>query len=122
LLKSWCFALSPPPPPAMAESAPAVSAAAAALAADPDIKEVVVHPLVLLSVVDHYNRVAKDSKRRVVGVLLGESFKGRVDVTNSFAGVWGLAFVSHLVLCLSPPRFLCECVQEGDSHSPVPSV
>jgi hypothetical protein len=117
--------LSPPPPtPAMAESAPAVSAAAAALAADPDIKEVVVHPLVLLSVVDHYNRVAKDSKRRVVGVLLGESFKGRVDVTNSFAGVWGLtfAFVSHVVLCLSPPRFLCECVQEGDSHSPVPSL
>jgi len=38
-----------------------------------------------LSVVDHYNRVAKDSKRRVVGVLLGESYHGRVDVTNSFA-------------------------------------
>jgi 26S proteasome regulatory subunit N8 len=46
----------------------------------------VVHPLVLLSVVDHYNRVAKDSKRRVVGVLLGETFKGRVDITNCFAG------------------------------------
>ncbi len=45
------------------------------------------HPLVLLSVVDHYNRVAKDSKRRVVGVLLGESYHGRVDVTNSFAGL-----------------------------------
>jgi 26S proteasome regulatory subunit N8 len=38
------------------------------------------------STVDHYNRVAKDSRRRVVGVLLGETFKGRVDVTNSFAG------------------------------------
>jgi len=47
--------------------------------------DVVVHPLVLLGVVDHYNRVAKDSKRRVVGVLLGETFKGRVDVTNCFA-------------------------------------
>ena len=46
---------------------------------------VVVHPLVLLSVVDHYNRVAKDTKRRVVGVLLGETYKGRVDVSNSFA-------------------------------------
>ena len=56
-------------------------------AAEVDIKEVVVHPLVLLSVVDHYNRVAKDSKRRVVGVLLGEAYKGRVDVTNSFAGL-----------------------------------
>ena len=44
-----------------------------------------VHPLVLLSVLDHYNRVAKDTKKRVVGVLLGETYKGRVDVTNSFA-------------------------------------
>lgn len=47
--------------------------------------EVVVHPLVLLSVVDHYNRVAKDTKKRVVGVLLGEVYKGRVDATNCFA-------------------------------------
>mmetsp|Transcript_37944 Transcript_37944/g.55646 ORF Transcript_37944/g.55646 Transcript_37944/m.55646 type:complete len:343 (+) Transcript_37944:26-1054(+) len=46
---------------------------------------VVVHPLVLLSAVDHYNRVAKDTKKRVVGVLLGSTFKGTVDVTNSFA-------------------------------------
>lgn len=52
-------------------------------------EQVVVHPLVLLSVVDHYNRVAKDSKKRVVGVLLGESYKGRVDATNSFAGGCG---------------------------------
>ncbi len=46
----------------------------------------VVHPLVLLSVVDHYNRVARDTKKRVVGLLLGEHSKGRVDITNSFAG------------------------------------
>lgn len=46
---------------------------------------VVVHPLVLLSVVDHYNRVAKDTKKRVVGILLGETYKGRVDITNCFA-------------------------------------
>ncbi len=46
----------------------------------------VVHPLVLLSVVDHYNRVAKDTKKRVVGVLLGENSKGRIEITNSFAG------------------------------------
>ena len=32
---------------------------------------VVVHPTVLLSVVDHYNRVAKDTKKRVIGVLMG---------------------------------------------------
>ncbi len=48
----------------------------------------VVHPLVLLSVVDHYNRVAKDTKKRVVGVLLGENSKGRIEITNSFAGTY----------------------------------
>jgi hypothetical protein len=48
--------------------------------------EVIVHPLVLLSAVDHYARVAKDTRKRVVGVLLGEVFKGKLDVTNSFAG------------------------------------
>lgn len=44
---------------------------------------VVVHPLVLLSVVDHFTR--KDTKKRVVGVLLGTVHKGKVDVTNSYA-------------------------------------
>ncbi|CAM9741887.1 unnamed protein product [Scytosiphon promiscuus] len=57
----------------------------AAVVAPKGIEEVVVHPLVLLSTVDHYNRVAKDSKKRVVGVLLGSKYKGTVDVTNSFA-------------------------------------
>jgi 26S proteasome regulatory subunit N8 len=47
--------------------------------------KVIVHPLVLLSAVDHYNRVAKDTSNRVVGVLLGEVDKwGNVDVLNSF--------------------------------------
>lgn len=51
---------------------------------------VVVHPIVLLSAVDHYHRVLGDTKgsqgkKRVVGVLLGSSEKGTVDVTNSFA-------------------------------------
>jgi 26S proteasome regulatory subunit N8 len=49
-------------------------------------KTVHVHPLVLLSVVDHYHRVAKETKKRVVGVLLGSVSKDEVDVTNSFAG------------------------------------
>jgi proteasome lid subunit RPN8/RPN11 len=49
-------------------------------------KMVVVHPTVLLSVVDHYNRIAKDTKKRVVGVLLGEyGDKGILDVTNCYA-------------------------------------
>ena len=34
--------------------------------------DVVVHPIVLLSVVDHYNRVAKGTSKRVVGTLLGD--------------------------------------------------
>lgn len=46
---------------------------------------IAVHPLVLLSVVDHYNRVAKDTKKRCLGVILGERRKGRVEATNSFA-------------------------------------
>ncbi|KAG8500758.1 hypothetical protein CXB51_002779 [Gossypium anomalum] len=49
------------------------------------IEKVIVHPLVLLSIVDNYNRVAKDTRKRVTGVLLGTSFKGTVDVTNSYA-------------------------------------
>jgi hypothetical protein len=65
------------------------------MSAQPDL--VAVHPLVLLSVVDHYKRVvAKNKNRRVVGVLLGKkSFlnlkregewnKGTIDVTNSYA-------------------------------------
>lgn len=48
-------------------------------------EKVVVHPLVLLSVVDHYYRVAKDTKKRVVGVLLGSTRGGILDVSNSFA-------------------------------------
>jgi len=53
--------------------------------------KVIVHPLVLLSAVDHYNRVARDTKKRVVGVLLGETRKYPtevvVDVTNAYAGI-----------------------------------
>ena len=60
------------------------------MAPNPDL--VVVHPLVLLSVVDHYNRVAKDTRKRVVGVLLGEFSKGTTDVTNSFAGGLSLSY------------------------------
>lgn len=47
--------------------------------------EVVVHPLVLLSAADHFNRVMKDPSKRVIGVLLGELTKARLDVSNSFA-------------------------------------
>jgi 26S proteasome regulatory subunit N8 len=50
--------------------------------------EVQVHPLVLLSAVDHFGRMNKQTEKskRVVGVLLGSVNKdGVVDVSNSFA-------------------------------------
>jgi len=48
-------------------------------------KDVVVHPIVLLSVVDHYNRVAKGTTKRVVGTLLGEIIDFKLHITTSFA-------------------------------------
>lgn len=49
-------------------------------------KDVVVHPIVLLSVVDHYNRVAKGTiSKRVVGTLLGEVWDFKLHITNCFA-------------------------------------
>ncbi len=51
-------------------------------------RNVSVAPLVLLSVVDHYNRGAasKTKNKRVVGVLLGQNDGKSVRVSNSFAG------------------------------------
>ena len=46
---------------------------------------VAVHPIVLLSVVDHYNRSALGTNRRVVGALLVEYIDDKVDVTNCYA-------------------------------------
>lgn len=56
---------------------------------DVSVTKVVVHPLVLLSVVDHFNRMGKiGNQKRVVGVLLGcWKAKGILDISNSFAGM-----------------------------------
>lgn len=52
------------------------------------INKVVVHPLVLLSVVDHFTRMGKvGNVKRVVGVLLGANRQGVLDVSNTFAGM-----------------------------------
>ena len=50
-------------------------------------QKVIVHPLVLLSVVDHYTRSAQNTKKRVVGILLGQHQQQEsiVNVANSFA-------------------------------------
>jgi len=50
------------------------------------ISKVVVHPLVLLSVVDHFNRMGKvGNVKRTVGVLLGSNRQGILDVSNTYA-------------------------------------
>lgn len=49
-------------------------------------RTVSVAPLVLLSAADHYGRTAKGTRKRVVGVLLGQNDGTNVRVSNSFAG------------------------------------
>jgi 26S proteasome regulatory subunit N8 len=49
-------------------------------------KTVVVHPTVLLSVVDHYNRTCKGAaNKRAVGSVCGEIRDGNVHITNCYA-------------------------------------
>jgi 26S proteasome regulatory subunit N8 len=48
-------------------------------------EQVIVHPLVLLSVVDHYQRAALGPGKRVVGILLGTWTGRTVHITNSYA-------------------------------------
>ncbi|KAI9836249.1 MAG: proteasome regulatory particle subunit [Sarea resinae] len=48
-------------------------------------RNVSVAPLVLLSAADHYGRSAKGTRKRVVGVLLGQNDGKNVRVSNSFA-------------------------------------
>lgn len=50
-----------------------------------EMRDVVVHPIVLLSVVDHYTRVAKGTTKRVIGTLLGEVTDAKLHITNCFA-------------------------------------
>lgn len=68
------------------------------------IEKVVVHPLVLLSVVDHFNRMGKiGNSQRVVGLLLGSLKNKILDVSNSFARKIFLGEISSLRIFLSVP-------------------
>ena len=60
--------------------------------------------------VDHYNRVAKDTKKRVVGVLLGEKFKGRVPTVLS------CSCCPHTVL------FKIKKCRHADTHKHPPQI
>ena len=89
-----------------------------------DIQSVVMHPLVLLSAADHYHRVARGTRKRVVGVLLGSIYAGKVDISNSFAVPfeedpknpvrkvllyrvgWFLTLFVYLVLLFGRPSFI----------------
>lgn len=62
-------------------------------------RTVTVAPLVLLSAADHYGRTAKGTKKRVVGVLLGENTGQTVRVSNSFASMPSLPTLGLSVLC-----------------------
>lgn len=61
-------------------------------------KSVSVAPLVLLSAADHYGRSAKGTRKRVVGVLLGQNDGNNVRVSNSFAGMCYFYTLPHLYL------------------------
>jgi 26S proteasome regulatory subunit N8 len=51
-----------------------------------NLTRVAVHPIVLLSIADHHNRVAPTTNaQRVIGILLGDEFEGCVNVLQSFA-------------------------------------
>jgi len=50
------------------------------------ITNAVIHPVVLLGIVDHYNRACKNTRKRAVGILLGTiDRRGHAEVLNSFA-------------------------------------
>jgi hypothetical protein len=57
-------------------------------------RNVSVAPLVLLSAADHYGRTKPGTKKRVVGVLLGQNDGKNVRVSNSFAGIPALPLQS----------------------------
>ncbi len=72
------------------KSAPSSAVAASA----GGIHSTVVHPLVLLAVVDHYARVAEGTARRVMGVLLGQVTPDGTCFRRCFGG-WFQVRVSH---------------------------
>ncbi len=62
---------------------------------------VAVHPLVLLSVVDHFKRMSLAPGKRVVGVLLGHWNGNVVNVTNSYASTCHREWVDLIMIFFS---------------------
>ncbi|EAY17746.1 Clan MP, family M67, Poh1-like metallopeptidase [Trichomonas vaginalis G3] len=49
-----------------------------------DITKAAVHPIVLLSIADHHNRVVTQRQKRVIGILLGDIYKGQANIFQCF--------------------------------------
>mmetsp|Transcript_31424 Transcript_31424/g.63865 ORF Transcript_31424/g.63865 Transcript_31424/m.63865 type:complete len:330 (+) Transcript_31424:153-1142(+) len=71
-------------PPATYGSSPALIVDSTATSAGDAVTSVTVHPLVLLSVLDHHPRRAEGAGR-VIGTLLGRRVGSTVEITNCFA-------------------------------------
>ena len=108
------FVRTTPRPPVLRNNNGVPAARMATTSKTPTSVEV--HPLVLLSTVDHYNRVEATGKKRVVGVLLGDIEKGKVDVTNSFAGTPS----RHSWRPILAPFMLLLCRRQSMASSAVP--
>ena len=86
------LSLPSPPTPSHLPPAPLAMPATTAETLSLVTRNVSVAPLVLLSVADHYGRSAKGTRKRVVGVLLGQNDAKNARVSNSFAGECCLGF------------------------------
>ncbi|EGG07540.1 uncharacterized protein MELLADRAFT_105769 [Melampsora larici-populina 98AG31] len=60
--------------------------------------QVIIHPLVLLSVKDHAARVAKGGRKRVVGVLSGQDLVTSLNVANRLAELAGASVIREFLL------------------------
>lgn len=49
-----------------------------------EITKAAVHPIVLLSIADHHNRVVHQGQKRVIGILLGDIYKGQANIFQCF--------------------------------------
>jgi 26S proteasome regulatory subunit N8 len=52
-----------------------------------EIERAAVHPIVLLSIADHHNRIVAPStgkQERVIGILLGDVYRGQANITQCF--------------------------------------
>jgi len=49
------------------------------------IERVAVHPIVLLSIADHHNRVVNNRTKRVIGILLGDVYRNQANIVQCFA-------------------------------------